>query len=172
MTKPTGYFPGDWLAACYQCGRERLASTMRKHWQGYWLCPEHWEPRHPQDFVRGVKDIQTVPWSQPQSDLQLYVCGLNDRIAIPGYMLPGCALPGWCSFDPNALFPQYVTVYATADLTFPTADTTTVNVDGWTAAGAPLPTPSCTYTSVWSADWTTLTMDSTVITADGFWRYV
>jgi hypothetical protein len=56
---------GDWNAVCYQCGRKRKASMLRRHWQGYYVCPEHWEPRQPQDFVRGVQDIQTPPWTQP-----------------------------------------------------------------------------------------------------------
>jgi len=56
---------GDWNVVCYQCGRKRKASYMRRHWQGYYVCPEHWEVRHPQDFVRGVADVQTPPWTQP-----------------------------------------------------------------------------------------------------------
>lgn len=56
---------GDWNAVCYECGRKRKASTLRKHWQGYFVCPEHWEPRQPQDFVRAQADIQTPPWTQP-----------------------------------------------------------------------------------------------------------
>ena len=59
---------GDWNVQCYQCGRKRKGSTMKKHWQGYWVCPEHWEPRHPQDFVRNVPDDMTPPWSQPQPE--------------------------------------------------------------------------------------------------------
>ena len=58
--------PGSWNAVCYECGRTRKASDLKKHWQGYFVCPEHWEERHPQDFVRGVPDIQSVPWSQPE----------------------------------------------------------------------------------------------------------
>lgn len=56
---------GDWNVMCYQCGRKQKASTMKKHWQGYYVCPEHWEPRHPQDFVRNTIDNMTAPWSQP-----------------------------------------------------------------------------------------------------------
>lgn len=56
---------GDWNAVCYECGRKRKASTLKKHWQGYFVCPEHWEPRHTQDFVHNVEDKQTVPWAQP-----------------------------------------------------------------------------------------------------------
>lgn len=56
---------GDWNAVCFECGRKRKASQLKKHWQGYFVCPEHWEPRQPQDFVRSVPDIQTPPWTQP-----------------------------------------------------------------------------------------------------------
>lgn len=57
---------GDWNVVCYECGRKRKASMMKKHWQGYWVCPEHWEPRQQQDFVRAVPDVQTPPWVQAQ----------------------------------------------------------------------------------------------------------
>lgn len=60
---------GDWNSVCYECGRKRKASQLKKHWQGYYVCPEHWEPRQPQDFVRGIQDVQTVPWSQPLSEI-------------------------------------------------------------------------------------------------------
>jgi len=56
---------GDWNTVCYECGRKRKASEMKKHWQGYYVCPEHWEPRQTQDFVRAVPDQQTPPWVQP-----------------------------------------------------------------------------------------------------------
>lgn len=56
--------PGDWNALCYQCGRKRKAGEMMRYWQGYYLCPEHWETRQPQDFVRGVPDVQAPPWVQ------------------------------------------------------------------------------------------------------------
>lgn len=56
---------GDWNAQCYQCGRKRKAGQMEKNWQGYYVCPEHNEPRQTQDFVRGIADHQTVPWAQP-----------------------------------------------------------------------------------------------------------
>lgn len=59
---------GDWNTVCYQCGRKRKASTLRKHWQGYYVCPEHWEVRQPQDFVRSVPDKQTPPWVQPMPE--------------------------------------------------------------------------------------------------------
>ena len=57
---------GDWNAVCWVCGNKRKASKLKKHWQGYWVCPEHWEARHPQDFVKGITEKPTPPWVQPQ----------------------------------------------------------------------------------------------------------
>jgi hypothetical protein len=57
---------GDWNTVCYQCGFKRKASYLVRNWQGYYVCPEHNEPRQPQDFVRGVPDVQQPPWTQPR----------------------------------------------------------------------------------------------------------
>jgi hypothetical protein len=66
------YSPGDWNAVCYECGRKRKASTLKRHWQGYYVCPEHWEARHPQDFVRGIQEKVAPAWVQPRSVTYLF----------------------------------------------------------------------------------------------------
>jgi hypothetical protein len=89
---------GDWNAVCYECGRKRKASTMLKHWQGYYVCPEHWEARQPQDFVRGIPDVQTPPWTQPMpADQFNLVCSFCDQTAIAGIGVAGCAVAGYVS---------------------------------------------------------------------------
>jgi hypothetical protein len=61
-----GYYkPGDNNAICDRCGRPFKASQLHKTWDGLWVCRSDWEPRHPQDFVRGVKDDQSVRISRP-----------------------------------------------------------------------------------------------------------
>ena len=66
MTGKADYLAlGDWNAQCYECGRKFKASQLIRHWQGYYVCKDHWEPRQPQDFVRAVPDQQTPPWTQP-----------------------------------------------------------------------------------------------------------
>lgn len=35
-------------------------------WNGLRVHRRHWEPRHPQDFVRGVADEQSVPNARPR----------------------------------------------------------------------------------------------------------
>ena len=95
---------GDYNAQCYRCGMKRKASTLMKQWQGFYVCPEHWEPRQPQDFVKSVPDNQPVPWSQPQpADIFTYVCSPNGQTAIPRQAIPGCVWPNNISpsYDPN-----------------------------------------------------------------------
>lgn len=85
---------GDWNAICHECGRKRKASELRKHWQGYYVCPEHWEPRQQQDYVRAISEVITPPWSQLMpAEVFLNTCTPNGRTAIPGYAMPGCVIP-------------------------------------------------------------------------------
>jgi len=39
---------------------------MKREWEGFWVCESCFEIRQPQDFVRGIPDIQVPPWVQPQ----------------------------------------------------------------------------------------------------------
>jgi hypothetical protein len=84
---------GDWNAACSMCGRKRKASEMVRNWQGLYRCPEHNEPRQPQDFVRGVADVQVPAFVQPERDIDILICTFNGCSAIPSWSTPGCMTP-------------------------------------------------------------------------------
>jgi hypothetical protein len=86
---------GDFNACCFECGRKRKASSLKKHWQGYWVCPEHWEPRQSQDFVRSVPDEITPPFQQPPEDAFTYVCSWEGRQGVVGYGVVGCMIVGF-----------------------------------------------------------------------------
>jgi len=66
-----GYFSrwdrGDWDAMCDVCGRKFKASKLKMRWDGIMACPQDWEPRQPQDFVRGVPDPLLVPWVRDEA---------------------------------------------------------------------------------------------------------
>ena len=76
---------GDWNAVCNRCGFKFKASQLRETWDHLWVCPEDWEPRHPQDFVRGVKDQDPVPFTNPEpADVHVsviydYGSGVNEN---------------------------------------------------------------------------------------------
>ena len=57
---------GDWNLRCDSCGRKIKASTARKRWDGFWVCPEDWESRHMLDWYHTKKDLISVPWTRDQ----------------------------------------------------------------------------------------------------------
>jgi len=59
------YKPGNWLAICDRCGFRYLSGQLKLEWTGLRTCHDCWEPRHEQDFVKGVKE-STIPWSRPE----------------------------------------------------------------------------------------------------------
>lgn len=71
---------GNWNASCAECGRKRKASTMLQvppgvPGAGLYVCPEHWRPQQPQDFVRAVPDEPAAPWVQHPADLMIAPTG-------------------------------------------------------------------------------------------------
>jgi hypothetical protein len=85
------------------CGRKRKGTDVVQNWQGMWRCPEHNEPRQPQDFVRGVADVVMPPFIQSQTMIFRGVCDPESISAIPDYAGPDCAIPDYISpaFDPS-----------------------------------------------------------------------
>jgi hypothetical protein len=47
-------------AICDRCGFEFYLSELRKEWTGLMVCAADYDHRHPQEFVRAVKDTQGV----------------------------------------------------------------------------------------------------------------
>lgn len=60
------YIPGDFWRICDRSGRKVRASQTIKQWDGLIVAREEYEDRHPQDFVRGRKDEQSVPDPRPE----------------------------------------------------------------------------------------------------------
>ena len=99
------YVPGLWNIYCQSCGRKYKSNEIRKRWDGLYVCDEDWEPRHPQDFVRGVPELSNrLPYTFDndgvpqgyvmQGTLNEQVYGLQLSIAISGTALSGVAVSG------------------------------------------------------------------------------
>ena len=65
ITAPA-YIPGDYWKICDRCGFRKRSSETFRTWDGLYVCREDFESRHPQDFVRGRKDLQNVPDARPE----------------------------------------------------------------------------------------------------------
>lgn len=60
------YVPGNFWRICEVCGFKYRASQTARRWDNLIVCDADFEERHPQDFVRGRKDNQTVPDARPE----------------------------------------------------------------------------------------------------------
>jgi hypothetical protein len=69
MSYQSNYDKGNWKGICDACGRIVKSSELQRRWDGFMVDERCWEPRQPQDFVRGVADYQAPPYTRPeQSD--------------------------------------------------------------------------------------------------------
>ena len=59
----TYFKKGEWNADCMRCGFQYKSGSLKKDWEGLYVCKECWEPRHPQEFLKGRKDHSSVPWT-------------------------------------------------------------------------------------------------------------
>lgn len=62
----TGAVIGDWNTVCDLSGFKCKASETVLRWDGLRVLRRFSEERHPQDFVRGVRDNPSVPWTRPE----------------------------------------------------------------------------------------------------------
>lgn len=114
MIKRTWYKTGSWNAICDVCGEKHKADKLLTRWDGLKVCPPCWEIRHPQDFIKPIKERNSVPWTRPRpEDLQIYTCTIYGVNAIAGIGTAGCAVAGFDNgqreltypptFNPNTL---------------------------------------------------------------------
>lgn len=69
MRNQNRYKAGVWNALCDVCGQKYKSDQLLKRWDGLMTCKGDWEPRHPQDLIRAIKETSTtLPWSRPDND--------------------------------------------------------------------------------------------------------
>ena len=98
------YTSGQWNLICDVCGKKIKAGEAKHRWDGFVVCPEDFEQRHPQDFVRARQDKITVSFTRPRPvDVFTNVpyidtgdagyCTITGTQAIPSWGIPGCIIP-------------------------------------------------------------------------------
>lgn len=97
LTRNPGYKPGNHWVLCDRCGCAVRSMEAKVTWEGYVVCPDDWEPRQPQDFVRARYDrIAPEGLIRPdEGDGGLFIdpfCETNSAIA--GIAIAGCMIAG------------------------------------------------------------------------------
>lgn len=84
MTYPVYYKKGDHAAICDLCGWKMKASVMKRQWDNLRVCPDCFSPRHPQEFLRGKKDDQSVEWTRSEpADVEVDDSGFLALDSVP-----------------------------------------------------------------------------------------
>lgn len=86
-TRNPGYVPGDHWVSCDVCGCAVRSSDSMRTWDNRVVCPDDWEPRHEQDFVRSREDKQT-----PQGNVRPEP--VDDESNVPTYPPATSTIPG------------------------------------------------------------------------------
>jgi len=63
--KKNHFISGEFNVTCDVCSKKIKAHEARQRWDGFIVCPDDYEPRHEQDFIRSKQDKITVPFSRP-----------------------------------------------------------------------------------------------------------
>ncbi len=97
MSYKPSYVNGAWKADCDVCGRTYKNYELRLRWDNLMCCSQDWEIRQPQDFVRGVADIQAPLWTRPEPPDEFTADsggGCSTRTSIAGLAIAACMIAG------------------------------------------------------------------------------
>ncbi len=108
---------GDYNAICDSCGRKFKASTMRKRWDGLFVCHEDFEYKHPQLSLKVQGDKQQVPIPRPEpiADTFLAFCDLWTSSPMADFGVADCSQTGGITSIPiliDVFSPTCVAGYA------------------------------------------------------------
>lgn len=88
------FISGEWNITCDVCSKKIKAHQARQRWDGFIVCPDDFEHRHQQDFVKAKTDKITVPFIRSRHMPEYVVCTLVGSSAIPQYAVAGCMVAG------------------------------------------------------------------------------
>jgi len=75
--KKNYFISGEWNVTCDVCSKKIKAHEAKQRWDGFIVCPDDFENRHPQDFVKAQTDKITVPFVRPIPEYVFIVVPYN-----------------------------------------------------------------------------------------------
>lgn len=98
MMSRNTYKSGQWNVTCDVCSKKIKAEDAKQRWDGFIVCPDDFEERQPQDFVRARQDKISVPFTRPIPPFVftnvVYVCTPEGSSAYAGKATAGCSISG------------------------------------------------------------------------------
>ena len=93
-TRSPGYRPGNHWVIDEISGFAIRNSDSMVNWKGQVVSKESFEFRHPQDFVRGVKDDTSAKGNINPDDREGRGRACKHSAFVAGYAIAGCAVAG------------------------------------------------------------------------------
>lgn len=56
---------GQWNALCDVCGFKFKNTELRRRWDGFMVCQQDWEERHPQELIKIPQERPAPSWVRP-----------------------------------------------------------------------------------------------------------
>ena len=75
--KKNHFISGEWNVTCDVCSKKIKAHEAKQRWDGFIVCPDDFEHRHPQDFVKAHSDKISVPFVRPIPEYVFIVVPYN-----------------------------------------------------------------------------------------------
>lgn len=134
MNSPSGYQAGTWYLICDQCGLKMRSTEMTKRWDGLIVHADPsrgcLESRHPQEFVRSVRDNFPLAVIRPDSEglEPLHQCTIVTQHPYANFGTAGCMRVGFTAYTAAELMINYICSIqgGFANAGFGTADCATV----------------------------------------------
>lgn len=87
---------GVWLVDCQICYKTFYSDQILKRWDGLLVCKEHYETRHPLDFIRPPKNLDNrIPFANKDPMVES---------ASPKYVTDGYFATDLYQVGPNELY--------------------------------------------------------------------
>lgn len=87
-----GRWPGTWRAICDSCGFEFPSDELRQRWDGFMVCKEDFETKHPQLDIRIKPERVAPPWTRPEGEATfIHVCNVISSSCYTGLATADCA---------------------------------------------------------------------------------
>lgn len=125
------YKPGSFYRICDRTGFAIRAERTSKEWTGRIVRERSFELRHPQDFVTGVRDDQSVPEPRPRPPDTFINYGKGAEFMVYGDLRQ---TRGGCFLVSNLSGPQFNNGNTTMDGATNTAGTAMFSVWGGTVS--------------------------------------
>ena len=88
------FLSGAWNVTCDVCSRKIKSGEAKQRWDGLIVCPDDYEHRHEQDYVKSKTDKISVPFQRPIQTPDYTVCTLEGSSATPNFAIAGCMVAG------------------------------------------------------------------------------